>query len=85
MLIKYKYIHKYRSKLQLSAVYPLITQQRVSVRELVSIKLCECGAAAMAAPMSWRRLVYSVYTPAVAGVFTRISDRLFRARDRRGG
>ncbi|XP_044033773.1 CDP-diacylglycerol--glycerol-3-phosphate 3-phosphatidyltransferase, mitochondrial [Siniperca chuatsi] len=39
----------------------------------------------MAAPMSWRRLVYSVYTPAVAGVFTRISDRLFRARDRRGG
>ncbi|XP_045925873.1 CDP-diacylglycerol--glycerol-3-phosphate 3-phosphatidyltransferase, mitochondrial [Micropterus dolomieu] len=39
----------------------------------------------MAAPMSWRRLVYSVYTPAIAGVFTRISDRLFRARDRRGG
>ncbi|XP_077407775.1 CDP-diacylglycerol--glycerol-3-phosphate 3-phosphatidyltransferase, mitochondrial isoform X3 [Vanacampus margaritifer] len=43
------------------------------------------AAAAMAAPMSWRRLVYSVYTPALAGVFTRISDRLFRARDRRGG
>uniref|UniRef100_A0A3Q0QT89 Uncharacterized protein n=1 Tax=Amphilophus citrinellus TaxID=61819 RepID=A0A3Q0QT89_AMPCI len=41
--------------------------------------------AAMAAPMSWRRLVYSVYSPAIAGVFTRISDRLFRARDRRGG
>nr|XP_046232196.1 CDP-diacylglycerol--glycerol-3-phosphate 3-phosphatidyltransferase, mitochondrial isoform X1 [Scatophagus argus] len=39
----------------------------------------------MAAPMSWRRLVYSVYTPAITGVFTRISDRLFRARDRRGG
>ncbi|XP_010747736.2 CDP-diacylglycerol--glycerol-3-phosphate 3-phosphatidyltransferase, mitochondrial isoform X1 [Larimichthys crocea] len=39
----------------------------------------------MAAPMSWRRLVYSMYTPAIAGVFTRISDRLFRARDRRGG
>ncbi|XP_071763988.1 CDP-diacylglycerol--glycerol-3-phosphate 3-phosphatidyltransferase, mitochondrial [Centroberyx gerrardi] len=39
----------------------------------------------MAAPMSWRRLVYSVYTPALAGVFTRISDRLFRARDRRRG
>ncbi|XP_061561350.1 LOW QUALITY PROTEIN: CDP-diacylglycerol--glycerol-3-phosphate 3-phosphatidyltransferase, mitochondrial [Phycodurus eques] len=42
-------------------------------------------AAAMAAPMSWRRLVYSVYSPALAGVFTRISDRLFRARDRRSG
>ncbi|XP_058476192.1 CDP-diacylglycerol--glycerol-3-phosphate 3-phosphatidyltransferase, mitochondrial isoform X1 [Solea solea] len=39
----------------------------------------------MAAPMTWRRLVYSVYTPAVAGVFTRISDRIFRARDRRRG
>ncbi|XP_037611648.1 CDP-diacylglycerol--glycerol-3-phosphate 3-phosphatidyltransferase, mitochondrial [Sebastes umbrosus] len=39
----------------------------------------------MAAPMSWRRLVYSVYSPAISGVFTRISDRLFRARDRRGG
>ncbi|XP_036937378.1 CDP-diacylglycerol--glycerol-3-phosphate 3-phosphatidyltransferase, mitochondrial isoform X2 [Acanthopagrus latus] len=39
----------------------------------------------MAAPMSWRRLVYSVYTPAITGVFTRISDRLLRARDRRGG
>uniref|UniRef100_A0A3Q3NJC1 CDP-diacylglycerol--glycerol-3-phosphate 3-phosphatidyltransferase n=1 Tax=Labrus bergylta TaxID=56723 RepID=A0A3Q3NJC1_9LABR len=39
----------------------------------------------MAAPMSWRRLVHSMYTPAIAGVFTRISDRLFRARDRRGG
>ncbi|CAL8303158.1 unnamed protein product [Lota lota] len=39
----------------------------------------------MAAPMSWRRLVYSVYTPAFAGVFTRISDRFFRARDRRKG
>ncbi|KAM7381365.1 hypothetical protein PAMA_012283 [Pampus argenteus] len=39
----------------------------------------------MAAPVYWRRLVHSVYTPAIAGVFTRISDRLFRARDRRGG
>uniref|UniRef100_A0A3B4UKU3 CDP-diacylglycerol--glycerol-3-phosphate 3-phosphatidyltransferase n=1 Tax=Seriola dumerili TaxID=41447 RepID=A0A3B4UKU3_SERDU len=39
----------------------------------------------MAAPMSWRRLVYSVYSPAITGVFTRISDRLFRVRDRRGG
>ncbi|KAM9716726.1 CDP-diacylglycerol--glycerol-3-phosphate 3-phosphatidyltransferase, mitochondrial [Menidia menidia] len=39
----------------------------------------------MAAPMSWRRLVHSVYSPAIAGVFTRISDRLFRVRDRRRG
>nr|XP_040032951.1 CDP-diacylglycerol--glycerol-3-phosphate 3-phosphatidyltransferase, mitochondrial [Gasterosteus aculeatus aculeatus] len=39
----------------------------------------------MAAPMTWRRLVVSVYSPAITGVFTRISDRLFRARDRRGG
>ncbi|XP_075950117.1 CDP-diacylglycerol--glycerol-3-phosphate 3-phosphatidyltransferase, mitochondrial [Anarhichas minor] len=39
----------------------------------------------MAAPMTWRRLVYSVYSPAITGVFTRISDRIFRARDRRGG
>ncbi|XP_054622680.1 CDP-diacylglycerol--glycerol-3-phosphate 3-phosphatidyltransferase, mitochondrial [Dunckerocampus dactyliophorus] len=39
----------------------------------------------MAAPMSWRRLVYFVYSPALAGVFTRISDRLFRARDKGGG
>ncbi|KAJ3607944.1 hypothetical protein NHX12_024995 [Muraenolepis orangiensis] len=39
----------------------------------------------MAAPMSWRRLVYSVYTPGFAGVFSRISDRFFRARDRRKG
>uniref|UniRef100_A0A3Q3WIA2 CDP-diacylglycerol--glycerol-3-phosphate 3-phosphatidyltransferase n=1 Tax=Mola mola TaxID=94237 RepID=A0A3Q3WIA2_MOLML len=39
----------------------------------------------MAAPMSWRRLVYSVYTPALSGVFSRICDRLFRARDRRVG
>ncbi|XP_076616883.1 CDP-diacylglycerol--glycerol-3-phosphate 3-phosphatidyltransferase, mitochondrial isoform X3 [Chaetodon auriga] len=39
----------------------------------------------MAAPMSWRRLVYSVYTPAITGVFTRISDRIFRARDKGGG
>ncbi|XP_051925653.1 CDP-diacylglycerol--glycerol-3-phosphate 3-phosphatidyltransferase, mitochondrial isoform X2 [Hippocampus zosterae] len=43
------------------------------------------AAAAMAAPMSWRRLVSSVYSPALAGAFMRISDRLFRARDRRGG
>ncbi|KAM9837492.1 CDP-diacylglycerol--glycerol-3-phosphate 3-phosphatidyltransferase, mitochondrial [Aulostomus maculatus] len=39
----------------------------------------------MAAPVSWRRLMYTVYSPAIAGVFTRISDRLFRVRDRRGG
>ncbi|KAG7491225.1 hypothetical protein MATL_G00000730 [Megalops atlanticus] len=39
----------------------------------------------MAAPMSWRRLVYSVYTPALTGVFTRIPDRFFRTRDRRRG
>ncbi|KAL0964693.1 hypothetical protein UPYG_G00327680 [Umbra pygmaea] len=39
----------------------------------------------MAAPMSWRRLVYSVYSPALTGVFTRISDRFFRKRDRRRG
>ncbi|KAA8581372.1 hypothetical protein FQN60_002953, partial [Etheostoma spectabile] len=39
----------------------------------------------MAAPMSWRRLLYSVYSPAIAGVFSRISDRVFRARDRRRG
>ncbi|KAK2820584.1 hypothetical protein Q5P01_023543 [Channa striata] len=39
----------------------------------------------MAAPMSWRRLVNSVYSPAIAGVFTRISDRIFRARDGRRG
>ncbi|XP_077594640.1 CDP-diacylglycerol--glycerol-3-phosphate 3-phosphatidyltransferase, mitochondrial isoform X1 [Stigmatopora nigra] len=41
--------------------------------------------AAMAASMSWRRLLHSVYSPALAGVFTRISDRLFRTRDRRRG
>ncbi|XP_062382073.1 CDP-diacylglycerol--glycerol-3-phosphate 3-phosphatidyltransferase, mitochondrial [Sardina pilchardus] len=39
----------------------------------------------MAAPMSWRRLVYSVYTPALSGVFTRISDKFFRTHDRRRG
>ncbi|XP_028990094.1 CDP-diacylglycerol--glycerol-3-phosphate 3-phosphatidyltransferase, mitochondrial [Betta splendens] len=39
----------------------------------------------MAAPMSWRRLLYSKYSPVIAGVFTRISDQLFRARDRRRG
>ncbi|XP_076007636.1 CDP-diacylglycerol--glycerol-3-phosphate 3-phosphatidyltransferase, mitochondrial isoform X2 [Genypterus blacodes] len=39
----------------------------------------------MAAPRSWRRLVNSMYSPALAGVFTRISDRLFRARDRNRG
>uniref|UniRef100_A0A8B9KHB3 CDP-diacylglycerol--glycerol-3-phosphate 3-phosphatidyltransferase n=1 Tax=Astyanax mexicanus TaxID=7994 RepID=A0A8B9KHB3_ASTMX len=39
----------------------------------------------MAAPMTWRRLVYSVYTPALSGVFSRISDRLFRTQDRRRG
>lgn len=42
----------------------------------------------MAAPVSWRRLLnsaYSVSSPAVTGVFSRITDRLFRARDRGGG
>ncbi|XP_047233745.1 CDP-diacylglycerol--glycerol-3-phosphate 3-phosphatidyltransferase, mitochondrial isoform X2 [Girardinichthys multiradiatus] len=39
----------------------------------------------MAAPMTWRSLVHSVYSPAIAGVFSRISDRLFRAQDRRRG
>ncbi|KAJ8013692.1 hypothetical protein DPEC_G00032430 [Dallia pectoralis] len=39
----------------------------------------------MAAPMSWRKLVYSVYKPVLAGVFTRVSDRFFRMRDRRRG
>ncbi|KAK7877195.1 hypothetical protein WMY93_032097 [Mugilogobius chulae] len=42
----------------------------------------------MAAPVSWRRLLNSVYSassPAVAGVFSRITDRLFRAKDRRAG
>ncbi|XP_061564826.1 CDP-diacylglycerol--glycerol-3-phosphate 3-phosphatidyltransferase, mitochondrial [Cololabis saira] len=39
----------------------------------------------MAAPMSCRRLIQSVYSPAMAGVFTRITDRLFRIRDRRRG
>lgn len=39
----------------------------------------------MAAPMTWRRLVYSLYTPAVSGIFSKISDRFFRTRDRRRG
>ncbi|KAI1886454.1 hypothetical protein AGOR_G00195920 [Albula goreensis] len=39
----------------------------------------------MAAPMSWRRLIYSVYTPALTGVFARMTDRFFRTRDRRRG
>ncbi|TNN03213.1 hypothetical protein fugu_000242 [Takifugu bimaculatus] len=39
----------------------------------------------MAASMSWRRLLSSVYTPAINGVCSRITDRLFRARDRRRG
>ncbi|MBN3313449.1 PGPS1 protein, partial [Atractosteus spatula] len=39
----------------------------------------------MAAPMSWRRLVCSVYAPAVSGLITRMSDRFFRTRDRRQG
>ncbi|XP_072524096.1 CDP-diacylglycerol--glycerol-3-phosphate 3-phosphatidyltransferase, mitochondrial isoform X2 [Salminus brasiliensis] len=39
----------------------------------------------MAAPMTWRRLVYSVYTPALFGAFSRISDRFFRTHDRRRG
>ena len=61
-------------------------QQSVCQLLVVSIKVFQSlCAAAMAAPMSWRRLVYSVYPPAIAGVFTRISDRIFRARDRRGG
>uniref|UniRef100_A0A3Q2G5T8 CDP-diacylglycerol--glycerol-3-phosphate 3-phosphatidyltransferase n=2 Tax=Cyprinodon variegatus TaxID=28743 RepID=A0A3Q2G5T8_CYPVA len=37
------------------------------------------------APITWRRLVHSVYSPAIAGVFSRISDRLFRAQERRRG
>ncbi|XP_068160803.1 CDP-diacylglycerol--glycerol-3-phosphate 3-phosphatidyltransferase, mitochondrial [Antennarius striatus] len=39
----------------------------------------------MAASMSWRRIVQSVYSPAIAGIFNRLSDRLLRARDRGGG
>ncbi|TSK14780.1 CDP-diacylglycerol--glycerol-3-phosphate 3-phosphatidyltransferase, mitochondrial [Bagarius yarrelli] len=39
----------------------------------------------MAAPMTWRRLVYSVYPPALSGIFSKISDRFFRTRDRRRG
>ncbi|KAM8836077.1 CDP-diacylglycerol--glycerol-3-phosphate 3-phosphatidyltransferase, mitochondrial isoform 2-T5 [Spinachia spinachia] len=39
----------------------------------------------MAAPTPWRRLLFSVCSPAVTGVLTRTSDRLLRARDRRGG
>ncbi|XP_064181105.1 CDP-diacylglycerol--glycerol-3-phosphate 3-phosphatidyltransferase, mitochondrial [Anguilla rostrata] len=39
----------------------------------------------MAAPMSWRRLINSVYAPALTGVFTRMSDRFFRTGDRRRG
>ncbi|KAJ8263779.1 hypothetical protein GJAV_G00141200 [Gymnothorax javanicus] len=39
----------------------------------------------MAASMSWRKLVNSVYTPALTGVFTRMSDRFFRTGDRRRG
>ncbi|XP_029621309.1 CDP-diacylglycerol--glycerol-3-phosphate 3-phosphatidyltransferase, mitochondrial [Salmo trutta] len=42
-------------------------------------------AVKMAAPITWRRLGYCVFTPALAGVFTRISDRFFRTRDRRRG
>ncbi|XP_065118621.2 CDP-diacylglycerol--glycerol-3-phosphate 3-phosphatidyltransferase, mitochondrial [Paramisgurnus dabryanus] len=39
----------------------------------------------MAAPMTWKRLVFSVYTPAFSWVFTRISDRFLRTHDRRRG
>ncbi|CAL9699267.1 unnamed protein product [Knipowitschia caucasica] len=38
----------------------------------------------MAAPVSWRKLLNSV-SPAVTGAFSRITDRLCRARDRGGG
>ncbi|KAK2866477.1 hypothetical protein Q7C36_002533 [Tachysurus vachellii] len=39
----------------------------------------------MAAPMTWRRLVYSLYTPAVSGILSKISDKFCRTRDRRRG
>ncbi|XP_030631606.1 CDP-diacylglycerol--glycerol-3-phosphate 3-phosphatidyltransferase, mitochondrial [Chanos chanos] len=39
----------------------------------------------MAAPMAWRRLVYSVYTPALSGVFSKISDKFLRKHDKRRG
>ncbi|KAL6094374.1 pgs1 [Pungitius sinensis] len=39
----------------------------------------------MAAPATWRRLLSSAGSPAAAGAFTRLSDRLRRARDRRAG
>ncbi|XP_051771429.1 CDP-diacylglycerol--glycerol-3-phosphate 3-phosphatidyltransferase, mitochondrial [Ctenopharyngodon idella] len=39
----------------------------------------------MAAPMKWKRLVFSAYTPALSWVFTRITDRFFRTHDRRRG
>ncbi|MGH0138356.1 UNVERIFIED_CONTAM: hypothetical protein FKN15_038497 [Acipenser sinensis] len=39
----------------------------------------------MAAPMSWRRLLSCLKRPAVSGVLTRISDRLFRRKERSRG
>uniref|UniRef100_A0A672M8U5 CDP-diacylglycerol--glycerol-3-phosphate 3-phosphatidyltransferase n=1 Tax=Sinocyclocheilus grahami TaxID=75366 RepID=A0A672M8U5_SINGR len=39
----------------------------------------------MAAPMAWKRLVFSVYTPAFSWFFTRVTDRFFRTRERRRG
>lgn len=40
--------------------------------------------AAMAASMWWRRLACSAHThtPALSGLFTRVADRLLRARER---
>ncbi|TRY53908.1 hypothetical protein DNTS_033672 [Danionella cerebrum] len=39
----------------------------------------------MAAPVKWKRLLFSGYTPAFSWIFTRITDRFFRTRDRRRG
>ncbi|RXN02186.1 CDP-diacylglycerol--glycerol-3-phosphate 3-phosphatidyltransferase, mitochondrial [Acipenser ruthenus] len=39
----------------------------------------------MAAPMSWRSLLSCLKRPAVSGVLTRISDRLFRRKERSRG
>ncbi|XP_016385999.1 CDP-diacylglycerol--glycerol-3-phosphate 3-phosphatidyltransferase, mitochondrial-like [Sinocyclocheilus rhinocerous] len=39
----------------------------------------------MAAPMKWKRLVISAYTPAFSWVFTRVTDRFFRTHERRRG
>ncbi|XP_026099754.1 CDP-diacylglycerol--glycerol-3-phosphate 3-phosphatidyltransferase, mitochondrial-like [Carassius auratus] len=39
----------------------------------------------MAAPMTWKRIVFSAYTPAFSWVFTRVTDRFFRTHERRRG